>query len=174
MKIIATIKKYEKCFTRYIDIVMTSCFIILFFIIFLLVLLRYIFNASIFGGAEVSTILFIYSTAIGASLLYRERNHIRISFFLEKLPHKFSKTFIIFSYVCNLFFHSMLIYYAIHWVRVTGGSKTTILGIPYWVQESSVFVYAGITIFYIVRNIVLIFYNKNYLQKEKENDYTGI
>ncbi len=174
MNITEATKKCEMLFTKLINFVMTVCFITIFIIVFLLVLLRYVFSASLFGGAEVSTVLFIYGTAIGASLLYRDRSHIRISFFLEKLPPSLSKVVIIFAYFCNIFFHVMIIYYAIDWIRVTGGSKTTILGIPYWVQESAIFVYAGITIIYIIRNIILILFRKNYLQQEQVAEYTGL
>ena len=50
------------------------------------------FNQSITGANEIVTILFIYTTALGAAISIGRNEHIGIDFFVSLLPKKFYKT----------------------------------------------------------------------------------
>ena len=163
----------ENLFTRVINFIMTLFFIVIFLIVFTLVLLRYVFSMSLFGGAEFITVLFIYASAFGAAILFRERKHIRISFFIEKLPVSLRKVVIVLSYVLNMIFHIFLIYFALEWIQSTGEYRTAILGIPHGLMQHSITVYASIVIVYIVRNIILIVSNKQNVLEESVASYEG-
>lgn len=161
-----SITKAESVFSKILEYIMGTFFIIIFLIVFTLVLLRYGLNKSIFGGAEFVTVLFIYSTALGAALLFRERSHIRILFFLKLMPRLYRKIVIVLAYLINLVFHFLVLYFSIEWIQTTGGFRTAILRVPHWVMEFSIPVYACLVMVYIVRNIYLVVTKNKYLDVE--------
>ena len=71
-----------------IEWIITFFLIVIFSLTVTLVVLRYVFNSSILGGSEAVTFLFIYTTALGSAVAIPKNKHIRISFFIEQLPHK--------------------------------------------------------------------------------------
>lgn len=47
---------------------------------------RYVLNHSLFWSEELARYLFIYLVFLGAAIVLRREGHIRVSFFVEKLP----------------------------------------------------------------------------------------
>lgn len=160
----------EHIMTAIITTIMTMCFMLIFLIVFTLVLLRYVFSQSLFGGAEVVTVLFIYASAIGASLLFRNRNHIRIVYFLQKLPYQLRKCVILSAYVVNILFHVQLLLLSFNWIAVTGFYRTAILKVPHWVMQASIPIYSSIVILYVSRNILLVLLRDKYIEHESTDN----
>ena len=65
--------------SKFLEWVITLCFFIILMLTIILVVLRYGFNESIIGGNELMEYLFIYTTAIGAAVALRRREHIKIT-----------------------------------------------------------------------------------------------
>ena len=54
---------------------------------------RYVLNAPLAWPEQVSRILFVWVTFVGAAVLYRERLHVAIDMFVALLPHQGRKLF---------------------------------------------------------------------------------
>ena len=80
------LKKAAYVLAVILDGVIATFFAAILLITIMQVLLRYGFNASVLGGNEAMEGLFIYTTAIGAAVAVRRREHIRINFMVKLLP----------------------------------------------------------------------------------------
>lgn len=93
------LRAVEKVLTRIAEIVLALLFIAIFLMVFYQVVLRYVFNSSIFGTAEVFTMLFGYAGALGSAVMIRYREHIKISVFVDRLPIPWRKAVLTFDYL---------------------------------------------------------------------------
>ena len=109
-----------------------------FAITFALVFLRYVFNQSITGANEIVTILFIYTTAIGAAISIGENEHIGIDVFVNLLPKKFYKTIRILQVFLMFVLHLILFIYCLEWVENAGGYLMPATGLPRIVAIASI------------------------------------
>ena len=109
-----------------------------FAITFVLVFLRYVFNQSITGANEIVTILFIYTTAIGAAISIGENDHIGIDVFVNLLPKKFYKTIRILQVFLMFVLHFILFIYCLEWVEKAGGYLMPATGLPRIVAIASI------------------------------------
>ena len=78
------IERFKRILIVILDGVITFFFSVIFMLTVLLVVLRYVFNTSIIGGNEAMEYLFIYTTAIGAAAALGRRDHIKITYFVNK------------------------------------------------------------------------------------------
>ena len=78
--------KFEPLLTKILEFVLALGLLAIALIIVTLVVLRYAFNSSITGANETITILFVYTTAIGAAVAIGQREHISISAVVDRLP----------------------------------------------------------------------------------------
>ena len=111
---------------------------LVFAITFVLVFLRYVFNQSITGANEIVTILFIYTTAIGAAISIGENEHIGIDVFVNLLPKKFYKTIRILQVFLMFVLHLILFIYCLEWVEKAGGYLMPATGLPRIVAIASI------------------------------------
>ena len=109
-----------------------------FSITFVLVFLRYVFNQSITGANEVVTILFIYTTAIGAAISIGKNEHIGIDVFVNLLPKKFYKPIRILQVFLMFTLHLILFIYCLEWVEKAGGYLMPATGLPRIVAIASI------------------------------------
>ena len=75
------------------------------------------FNQSITGANEIVTILFIYTTALGASISIGGNEHIGIDFFVSLLPKKFYKPIRGLQVFLMFALHLILFIYCLEWVE---------------------------------------------------------
>ena len=111
---------------------------LVFAITFVLVFLRYVFNQSITGANEIVTILFIYTTAIGAAISIGKNEHIGIDVFVNLLPKKFYKTIRILQVFLMFVLHLILFIYCLEWVEKAGGYLMPATGLPRIVAIASI------------------------------------
>ena len=109
-----------------------------FSITLVLVFLRYVFNQSITGANEVVTILFIYTTAIGAAISIGKNEHIGIDVFVNLLPKKFYKMIRILQVFLVFALHLILFIYCLEWVEKAGGYLMPATGLPRIVAIASI------------------------------------
>ncbi|MBA7531666.1 2,3-diketo-L-gulonate TRAP transporter small permease protein YiaM [subsurface metagenome] len=98
------LKKFDHFITRSLEWIITVFFIIIFLLIFSLVLLRYGFKTSIMGTYEIITMLFVYCSALGTAILVRQKEHIKISFFINKLSAGARRIVLTINYILICFF----------------------------------------------------------------------
>ena len=78
--------RLEKILTQLLEWVLVLLFGFFLIMVCVLVLLRYGFSTSIFGGNELVTIAFIITSAIGGALCISKNEHIAITFLIDQLP----------------------------------------------------------------------------------------
>ena len=111
---------------------------LVFAITFVIVFLRYVFNQSITRANEIVTILFIYTTAIGAAISIGKNEHIGIDVFVNLLPKKFYKTIRILQGFLMFMLHLILFIYCLEWVEKAGGYLMPATGLPRIVAIASI------------------------------------
>ena len=119
-----------------------------------LVFLRYILNQSITGANEIVTILFIYTTSIGAAVSIGKNEHIGIDALVNILPNKFHKAIKILQIIFIFTLHVMLFIYCLQWISQAGGYLMPATGLPRLVAIASIPLGCLLCILYCI--IVLI------------------
>ena len=84
-------KTFHSRLTCFLEVLVCLSFLSFFTMVILLVGLRYLFNSSIIGANEIITILFVYTTSIGAAIAVGQRGHIAVNILIEKLPQRLAK-----------------------------------------------------------------------------------
>lgn len=92
--------------------------------------MRYFFNATIIGANELVVVLFIYTSAIGAAIVIGKKEHIGITYFIDKLPFGFRKVVDVINYILIAFINSVMIWYSFRWIEITGSYLTAVLRFP--------------------------------------------
>lgn len=162
------VKKVDGFITGALEWIITIFFIIIFLLVFGLVLLRYGFQTSIIGTHEVINILFVYCSALGTAILVRQREHIKILFFVEKLPVGVKKMVITVNYLLVCVLNAFFLYMSLDWIKSVGMFKAQITKIPYWVGRIPIPICSFMVILYCFYNIYLIYVNPEELYLETQ------
>jgi TRAP-type C4-dicarboxylate transport system permease small subunit len=132
------IERFTQILLVILDCVITFFFSVIFMPTVLLVVLRYVFNTAIIGGNEAMEYLFIYTTAIGAAVALGRRNHIKITYFVDKLPGLARKVIDVFDLILIGFINGVMIWYGIPWIHSVGSFKSPVLRIPNMIVQASI------------------------------------
>ena len=119
-----------------------------------LVALRYLFNSSITGANELVTILFVYTTAIGAAVAVGKGEHIAISLAVEKLSRRGRRIAEIIQLLLVAGLNAVMIFYSIAWIRITGEFLMPSTGLPRAAVQMSVPIGCGLAIVYCVLRLI--------------------
>ena len=141
---------FFKKLANIIELILSFLLAFIFIFMCILVILRYFFNSSIYGGNEILEYLFIYITSLGAAALIFYDEHIKVDFFSFK--NKTLKTIqnIIINFLM-LFLCSVILKLSFEWIGNVGQFPTPVLHIKQmWAQIS-------IPIGFILSIIFLIF-----------------
>ncbi len=147
--------KIEQFLTRMLEGLIVLCFISIVSMVITLVILRYGFNSTIVGGNELVVILFIYTSALGAAVIIGKKEHIAITWFIDKLPPSFRKAVDILDFLLIAFINGVMIHYSILWIDKTGDYTTAVLGIPQIYAQIIVPIGCGIAILYCLYHVYL-------------------
>lgn len=99
-------------------------------IVLLAVFFRYVLNHSLFWSDELVRYLFVWFTLIGASVTLREREHIRVEYFVEKLPLRMRRNVEIATLAGVCIFQAAMAVLGTLWVMSTQGTYTSALQWP--------------------------------------------
>lgn len=149
----------ERFATRLLEVIITFFFFIILSITITLVIMRYGFNAAIIGGNEAMNYLFIYTTALGAAISVGNGEHIKITFFINKLRSRPRKYVNILNYLSVGFINGVMIWYSLDWIRSTGYFESPVLRIPYWIVQISVPIGCSLVILYCLNHIFFEIFN---------------
>ncbi len=113
-----------------------------------LVVLRYVFNSSIQAANEVITILFIYSTALGAAVGVARWEHIAIPVLVERIPARWRWLVDLLAIGLVALLNGVVLAYSIGWIRTTGQYEMASTGWPRWVVQLSIPLGTGCVLFF--------------------------
>lgn len=117
-----------KRFIAIIDKIEDMCLIVMFAgmvaIIFMQVIMRYVFNNSLFWSEELGKFLFVWISWLGISIGHRRQEHIKITMLIDKLPARWNKAFEAFVEMFLIIICSITMYYGIIMMQIQ-------IGIPY-------------------------------------------
>lgn len=168
------LKKFDRFIIRSLEWIITVFFIIIFLLIFFLVLLRYGFKTSIMGTYEIITMLFVYCSALGTAILVREKEHIKISFFVNKLSVGTKKIVLTIDYVLIGALNSVFFYMSLGWIKSIWTFRSPITKIPYWVRRIPIPICSGLVILYCLYSIYLIYVSPEEFSRETQDVYAEV
>ena len=151
---LSLIKHNFKTLTSYIEKILVGFLFLVFIITLIMVFLRYALNQSITGANEIVTILFIYTTAIGAAVSIGKNEHIGIDVFVNILPSRFHKTIRILQIVLLFTLHLILFIYCLQWVDKAGGYLMPATGFPRLVATVSIPIGCILCILYCIKRLI--------------------
>ena len=147
------LRRFDRFITRSLEWIITVFFIIIFLLIFSLVLLRYGFKTSIMGTNEIITMLFVYCSALGTAILVRQKEHIKISFFINKLSAGTRRIILTINYILICILNAVFLYMSLGWIKSIRAFRSPMTKIPFWVQRIPISIGSGLVILYCLYNI---------------------
>ncbi len=114
----------------FLDKIVVVLFAAILVIVLTAVFFRYVIDRSLSWSDEVVRYLFVQFTLLGVALALRDRQHIRVEFFVEHLPPKLRKGVEALGLVLVLAFNVLLIVFGMRWVFESAGAATPALGLP--------------------------------------------
>jgi TRAP-type C4-dicarboxylate transport system permease small subunit len=119
------------------------------------VFFRYVIGHSLAWSDEVVRYLFVQFTLLGTALTLRDRQHIRVEFFVELLPPKLRGGIEALALILVLAFNLLLVVFGMRWVAESAGFTTPALGLPLnWVLFAALPTSALIALVHGVRRLL--------------------
>ena len=147
--------RLEKILTQLLEWILVLLFGFFLIMVCVLVLLRYGFSTSIFGGNELVTIAFIFTSAIGGALCITKNEHIAITFLIDQLPHSLKLACYIVGMLLIAIINGYMIYYSYNWISMAGHNPWQPLGWPQGIVHAVIPVGCGLAIFYSLLKALL-------------------
>ena len=142
--------------TRILEAAITIFFFVILMLTIILVILRYGFNEAIIGGNEVMEYLFIYTTAVGAAAALARREHIKITWFIDKLSRRVRQAVDVFAFLAVAFINLVMIYYSVPWIRTVGSFESPVLRLPNRSVQLIVPIGSGLVILYCLYHVLIV------------------
>ena len=140
--------------TRILEQLLVALLFVMFGMIVILVILRYVFGTTIIGGNEATVIAFVYTTAIGAAISISRDEHISIRYFTDKLSPRTQLTLCRVQLILVAVLNLLIAAYAFVWIRRTGGFLMPALGLPQMFAQFSVPLGAVLSVLYCLARII--------------------
>ena len=160
------IRSAAELVTRVLEWFITLCFFVVLMLTIILVVLRYGFNEAIIGGNELMEYLFIYTTSIGAAAALARREHIKITWFIDKLSPSFRKAVDAAGFLLIGFINAVMIRYSVPWIRSVGGFESPVLRLPNRTVQLIIPVGCGLVILYCLYHILAVFISRPRAQED--------
>ena len=154
-------KNLEIILGRILEGLLAVCLFAIAGTVVVLVILRYLFNSSITGANEAVTILFVYTTALGAAIAVGKGEHIAIDFATEALSTRGRRIADIVGLILVAALNCVMLGYSIGWIRLTGDYLMPLLGLPRVFAQLSVPVGCGLAILYCLLRLTIPFAKEN-------------
>lgn len=161
------IQRFQRILLIMLQGIITGFFFIILMLTILLVILRYGFNTAIIGGNEAMEYLFIYTTAIGAAVALGKREHIKITYFVDKLPLAVKGVANVLDLILIGFINGVMIWYSFPWIKSVGSFESPVLRIPNRIVQASVPIGCGLVILCCLCLMVIDIFEK------KQEEFSG-
>jgi len=143
-------KTFHSRLNYFLEVLVCLSFLSFFTMVILLVGLRYLFNSSITGANEIITILFVYTTAIGAAIAVGQRGHIAINILIEKLPQRLAKHLVKLQLALVGLINLAIAWFSVPWISQTGDNLMPTLGAMRAVVQISIPLGCGLAVLYCI------------------------
>ena len=143
-------KTFHSRLNYFLEVLVCLSFLSFFGMVILLVGLRYLFNSSITGANEIITILFVYTTAIGAAIAVGQRGHIAINILIEKLPQRLAKHLVKLQLALVGLINFAIAWFSVPWISQTGDNLMPTLGAMRAVVQISIPLGCGLAVLYCI------------------------
>ena len=118
------------------------------------VIMRYVFENSLSWSEELTLWSFIWFIWIGISYAFKERKHVKVTFFQDLLPHKIQKRVEVLIDITIVIFLALLIYNSIQLINLpyVSSQQSVVLGLPIPVLYASAPIGSSLSIFRIIQH----------------------
>ena len=139
------IARLDRAIINTAEVAIVAALIVIFAMVNLLVVLRYVFGSTIVGGNEFIVVLFIYTTAIGAAVAVSRKEHIAINFLVDRLPVGSRKILEIFGFALIALINAVMVWYSLTiWIPLTGRFILPALQLPQGYAQAAVPIGCGL------------------------------
>jgi TRAP-type C4-dicarboxylate transport system permease small subunit len=149
------VERLESLLSRTLEHLLTVTFIIIFALVILLVILRYLFSTTIVGGNEATVQLFIYTTALGTAVGVARGSHIIVDSFVNYLPSRLRYWLDIFNLALVGALHGFLLKYSIDWVSAVGGNEHAVTHLPEGLVQVAVPIGCALAVLFCFTRIII-------------------
>ena len=153
--------RIEEIVAGVLERLLTLVFMGIFALVVVLVVLRYVFNTTIVGGNEVTVMLFIFTTALGAAVDVARGKHIIVDTFVNLLPAGIRRWLDVVNLAIIGTLNAFLLNYSIDWIAAVGGSENPVVHIPEGVVQIAMPIGCALTVLFCVTRIVSILAEKS-------------
>lgn len=126
------------------------------------VFFRYILHDPLVGSEDFAKLFFVWMVFLGTAVVTRDRMHIQVDYFVEKLSPKTRKIIDLSMYLLTLIFFLIILKYAFDFISVQKGMRSVGLDIPLAAYSSAVIFGA----FFVVLYLLYILLQRKKGQKE--------
>lgn len=151
----AAVRRLEAGLGDLLEKLMALCFLVILITTITLVVLRYVFNSSITGANELITVLFVYTTSIGAAVALGKREHIAIPAVVERLPKRLRGTIDALGLLLVAGLNVVVAWQSATWISVTGDFLMPTTGAPRAVAQLSIPLGCGLASLWCVLRLLL-------------------
>ncbi len=130
MVLLKNMNRFEAFLTRFLEGIIAFCLLAIFVIVAALVVLRYVFNSSIPGANEMITILFVYTTCIGAAIAVGRSEHIAVRFAVERFTGRTGKGLDGLQLILVALINGVVFWQSVPWILATGKFLMPSTGFP--------------------------------------------
>ena len=137
--------KFDRVIIKTAEIAIVASLMVIFAMVVLLVVLRYVFDSTIVGGNEAIVVLFIYTTSIGAAVAVSRREHIAINVLVDRLAHRWRKHFELSGFALMALINLVMAWYSLTvWIPLTGRFILPALQLPQGYAQAAVPIGCGL------------------------------
>ncbi len=144
----------NRILSRLVELLVFAVFLVMVLVVFGQVVLRYLFDVSIPWGAELSQYGMVWLCFLGAALAVKERDHMRVDYFINLLP----RSFLPFIHVLlNIILFAFVVYLSYSSIPITRAFMQDItpgLGIPYGLVSLAMPVGGILMLLYLVTDSI--------------------
>ncbi len=151
------IMRFRRAVEKAMDFASIALFSGVFLVVLLQIWFRYVVASPLVWSEELSRILFIWVSFIGWTIAMRHGSHIRVAFFLERMPPPVRRALEYLFMASNIFFMLVLVWVGARMTaRVAYVSTTTMPFI------SNAYIYAilpfsaAVCVFYLISDILIM------------------
>lgn len=164
-----TANTVESFVTHILEFMVSACFVAIFALVILLVVLRYVFNSSITGANELITVLFVYTTSIGAAVAIGRNEHIAVTFIVDRFPFHYRRFVDSISLILIALMNFVLAWEGLQWIETTGNFIMPSTGLPRSVAQFSVPFGCGLAVVYCLTRLFFISTKKEKVSYKSAN-----
>jgi TRAP-type C4-dicarboxylate transport system permease small subunit len=162
--------KIDRELTRTLEVLVTVLAISIAALVFFGACLRYVFNYGVYGTDEITNLLFIHASTLGAALGVRNRDHIKVTIFLEKAPIGLLRALCCVVYALVAAFNAWVGILSINWINRTLFVYSQVTGLPFWIGSIALPISCGLCVLYCLHNLVRLIKSDAELRMEIGGD----